>query len=210
MWNVASTNLSEALRRFAPHIKAFIPRTPSASAGVGLTVLQFVLSILISGILLTNARGAVEVTSLSANRLFGEKGPEIRQLVDATIRSVTTGILGVAAVQSVLAGLRFLAVKLPGADLWAVVFLVAAVLQVGALVRIPAVICVFVIATTSKAAFFLVWCVIVALIDNVVKPLLLGRGVAVPIAVVFLGAIGGFVTWVSSASSSGDSFVGRL
>lgn len=61
---------------------------------------------------------------------------------------------------------------------------------------IPAVIYVFVIATTSKAAIFLVWCVIVALIDNVVKPLLLGRGVAVPIAVVFLGAIGGFVTWV--------------
>lgn len=68
----------------------------------------------------------MEVTSLSANRLFGEKGPEIQQLVDATIRSVTTGILGVAAVQSVLAGLRFLPVKLPGADLWAVVFLVAA------------------------------------------------------------------------------------
>jgi predicted PurR-regulated permease PerM len=33
----------------------------------------------------------------------------------------------------------------------------------------------------------------VALIDNVLKPLLLGRGVAVPIAVVFLGAVGGFV-----------------
>ena len=29
--------------------------------------------------------------------------------------------------------------------------------------------------------------------DNVLKPLLLGRGVAVPIAVVFLGAMGGFV-----------------
>jgi predicted PurR-regulated permease PerM len=33
----------------------------------------------------------------------------------------------------------------------------------------------------------------VALIDNVLKPLLLGRGVAVPIAVVFLGEVGGFV-----------------
>ena len=29
--------------------------------------------------------------------------------------------------------------------------------------------------------------------DNVLKPLLLGRGVAVPIVVIFLGAIGGFI-----------------
>ena len=29
--------------------------------------------------------------------------------------------------------------------------------------------------------------------DNVLKPMLLGRGVAVPIAVVFLGVIGGFM-----------------
>jgi predicted PurR-regulated permease PerM len=82
---------------------------------------------------------------------------------------------------------------LPGAGLWAVAFLLAAVLQVGVLVLIPAVIYMFTIATTTKAAIFLVWCIFVALIDNFLKPLLLGRGVAVPTAVVFLGAIGGFV-----------------
>ena len=52
---------------------------------------------------------------------------------------------------------------------------------------------VFAIASTAKAVIFLIWCIIVGLMDNVLKPLLLGRGVAVPIAVVFLGAIGGFV-----------------
>jgi len=77
--------------------------------------------------------------------------------------------------------------------LWAVIFLFAAVLQVGVLVLIPAVLYVFAVSSVTKAAIFLVWCLIVALIDNVLKPLLLGRGVAVPIAVVFLGAIGGFV-----------------
>ena len=51
----------------------------------------------------------------------------------------------------------------------------------------------YVIAGTIKAVLFLLWCIVVALIDNVLKPLLLGRGVAVPIAVVFLGAIGGFI-----------------
>jgi predicted PurR-regulated permease PerM len=82
---------------------------------------------------------------------------------------------------------------LPGAGLWAAAFLVAAVLQIGALVLIPAVIYMFAISSVAKAGIFLAWCILVALLDNVLKPLLLGRGVAVPIVVVFLGAIGGFV-----------------
>jgi predicted PurR-regulated permease PerM len=77
--------------------------------------------------------------------------------------------------------------------LWAVVFLFAAVLQVGIVVLIPAVVYVFAISSVTTSVIFLVWCIIVALLDNVLKPLLLGRGVAVPIVVVFLGAIGGFV-----------------
>jgi predicted PurR-regulated permease PerM len=107
---------------------------------------------------------------------------------------VTTGILGVAFIQSVLAGLGFLVVGLPGAGLWALVFLIAAMLQVGMLVLIPAVVYVFAVSTITKAVIFLIWCAIVGLSDNVLKPVLLGRGVAVPIVVVFLGAIGGFVT----------------
>ena len=72
-------------------------------------------------------------------------------------------------------------------------FLIAAVLQAGVLVLIPAVIYMFAIASTTKAVLFLVWCIIVGLMDNILKPVLLGRGAAVPMAVVFLGAIGGFV-----------------
>ena len=116
-----------------------------------------------------------------------------RSLGESTIRSVTNGILGVAVIQSVLAGLGFVVGALPGAGLWTLIFLFAAVLQAGALVLVPAVIYMFAIAGTTKAVLFLLWCIMVGLIDNVLKPLLLGRGVAVPIAVVFLGAIGGFI-----------------
>jgi predicted PurR-regulated permease PerM len=156
-------------------------------------VLQFALSILVAGALLANAQAAYELTCSLAKRLFGRQGPEFQQLIGATIRSVTTGILGVAFIQSVLAGLGFLVAGLPGAGLWTVMFLIAAVLQVGVLILIPAVVYVFAVSTMTKAVIFLIWCVIVALVDNVLKPLLLGRGVAVPIVVVFLGAIGGFV-----------------
>jgi len=135
------------------------------------------------------------LTRSLANRLFGERGPELQQLMGATIRSVTTGIVGVAFIQAILAGLGFLIAGLPGAGLWALIFLVAAVLQVGMLILIPAVIYMFTIASATKAVLFLIWCIFVGLSDNVLKPILLGRGVAAPIVVVFLGAIGGFVVF---------------
>ena len=193
LWTKASTDLTGLLQSLAPQIKAFVPGVLTASAGFGLTVLQFILSILVAGALLANASGCATVTCSLANRLFGDRGPEFEDLAGSTIRSVTNGILGVAIIQTVLAGLGFVVAGLPGFGLWTLIFLFAAVLQVGALVLVPAVIYMFAIASTTKAVLFLLWCIVVALIDNVLKPLLLGRGVAVPIAVVFLGAIGGFI-----------------
>ncbi len=193
VWGLASKDLTEAVKGFAPQIKAVIPGLLSASAGIGLTGLQFGFSIVVAGVLLGNAETAYELTNSLAKRVFGDKGPEFQQLIGSTIRSVTTGIVGVALIQSVLAGVGFVVAGLPGAGLWAVMFLIAAVLQVGVLVLVPAVIYVFMISSVTKAVIFLVWCLVVALVDNVLKPLLLGRGIAVPIVVVFLGAIGGFV-----------------
>ncbi len=191
IWALASRDLSEAIRRFGPQIKAALPGVLSASAGFGLTVLQLLLSIIVSGALLANAQAAYEVTRALAHRIFGEKGPEFQQLVGKTIRSITFGILGVALIQSFLAALGFFVVGMPAASLWSVIFVFAAVLQAGGLILIPAVIYVFATASTTAAVIFLIWCIFVGLLDNILKPLLLGRGVAVPMAVIFLGAFGG-------------------
>jgi predicted PurR-regulated permease PerM len=193
LWSQASRDISEVVKNLAPHIKAAVPGMLSVSSGLGLTVVEFALSIILAGVLLANAQSAYRVTCSLSNRVLGDEGPEFQKLIGATIRSVTSGILGVALIQSVLAGLGFLVAGLPGAGLWAVAFLIAAVLQAGVLILIPAVIYMFTISSVTKAVIFLVWCVFVALVDNFLKPLLLGRGVAVPTAVVFLGAIGGFV-----------------
>jgi predicted PurR-regulated permease PerM len=194
LWEAASVNVTDVLTKFAPQIKEALPSLLAATAGIGGTVLQLILAIVVSGVLLANAQSCYELTRSLFNRLFGGKGPQFQQLVGSTIRSVTTGILGVALIQSVFASVGFLVVGLPAAGLWAVIFLIAAVLQVGIVILIPAVIYAFATASTTKAVIFLVWCLIVALMDNVLKPLLLGRGSTVPIIVVFLGAIGGFMT----------------
>jgi predicted PurR-regulated permease PerM len=193
VWLLASNDLTGLIAEYGPQIKAALPGVLSATAGLGATVLQLLLSIIVAGVLLANAQAAYELTRSLANRLFDERGPEFQELVGSTIRSVTFGIIGVALIQSACATLGFLVVGLPAVGLWAVVFLIAAVLQFGVVALVPAVIYVFATASTTKAVIFLIWCIIVALMDNVLKPILLGRGVAVPIAVVFLGAIGGFV-----------------
>jgi predicted PurR-regulated permease PerM len=193
LWGLASTNFSAALQRLAPQLKGTAARLLSASAGVGLGVLEFFASILIAGFLLANSSQGARVSRKLAIHLFGNNAAEFEALAEATIRSVTTGILGVALIQSMCAGLGFLVVRLPGAGLWALLFLIGAVLQVGGLVLIPAVIYIFATASAAKAVAFLIWCMLVAVMDNVLKPLLLGRGLPVPMVVVFLGAIGGFL-----------------
>jgi predicted PurR-regulated permease PerM len=193
LWRLASDNLSAALQSFAPQLKTAANGLLGAAAGVGLGVLQFFVSIIIAGFLLGNSGQCARVSRSVAIRFFGNKGAEFEALAAATVRSVTNGILGVALIQSLLAGLGFLVVGIPGAGLCTLIFLIAAVLQAGSLALVPAVIYVFATAPTAKAIVFLIWCVFVALIDNVLKPLLLGRGVPVPIVVIFLSAIGGFM-----------------
>ena len=158
-------------------------------------MLQFLLSILLSGaLLLGNAEAATKATRQLANRLFGEQGPEFQELIAATVRSVTFGILGVALIQSAFAAAGFFLFGLPGAHIWTFVFVIGAVLQMGGLVLIPAVVYSFAVASTTKAIMFLIWCVFVGVMDNVLKPpSFLGRGASIPIAVIFIGVLGGFV-----------------
>jgi predicted PurR-regulated permease PerM len=192
-WSRASTDLSATLTQFSPQIKSELPHILLAWADIGSTLLQFLLSIVVSGVMLANAKAAEAAIRALMCRLFGEKGPEYQQLVGATIRSVTFGILGVAVIQTVFAALGFFVVGLPGASVWTIFFLFAAILQIGSVALIPAIILAFLVSSKTAAILFLIWCVIVGLMDNVLKPLLLGRGSKTPVLVVFLGVIGGFM-----------------
>ncbi len=194
-WNLASENLGAALQQIAPQLKAFGGWLLSAAAGAGLGILMFVVAIVIAGALLANAQGGHRAAYAIATRLAGDRGAEFADLAEATVRSVAQGILGVALIQSLLAGIGFLAVGVPGAGLWALLCLLLAIIQIGiGLVVIPIVIYVFYTADTLTAVLFLIWCTPLTVLDNILKPLLLGRGVNVPMVVIFVGAIGGFLT----------------
>jgi predicted PurR-regulated permease PerM len=193
-WRLASVNLAAALSRFTPQLKAFSHWLLSNGARTGVGILKFIVSIFIAGIFLAKADSGYEAAKSIGTRLAGERGVELVDLGASTLRSVTKGILGVAVIQSFLAGLGCLAAGVPGAGLWALLVLIVAVAQLPTfLVLAPIVIYVFSTASMVTAVLFAIWSVFVGLCDNFLKPILLGRGVQVPMIVVFIGAIGGFI-----------------
>ncbi|HUV12120.1 MAG TPA: AI-2E family transporter [Acidobacteriota bacterium] len=194
-WRQASTNLSAALDQFAPQLTKMAGPLLSSIAGTGLGLLQFLLATIVAGAVLANAEAGQVTARRFAVRMAGDRGKEFARVTKETIRSVARGILGVALIQSLLAGLGFLVVGLPAAGLLAMICLLLGIIQLGiGLVVIPTVIYVFYTAETVTAVVFLVWCTVVTLLDNVLKPILLGRGAPVPMIVIFLGSIGGFLT----------------
>jgi predicted PurR-regulated permease PerM len=194
-WTLAATNLDALTVQFREEIADVGRWLLHQAASTGLGLLQFVAAVVLSGFLLATAKASSEIGERVVKRVVGPNGHRFAALAVATTRSVARGVLGVALIQATLAGLGFLFVGIQGAGLLAVITLMLCIVQIGpALVLIPAVIYVFSTGSTTVAVMFAIWCVFVMLIDNVVKPILLGRGVDVPMLVVVIGAIGGLLS----------------
>jgi len=153
------------------------------------------VSIVIAGVMLASASGGERTARLFAVRLAGSQGDRFARMATSTVRSVAVGIVGVAAIQSGLIGLGLIVFGVPHAGLWTFLCLVLAVIQVPpALVVLPIMVWIFNNEPTGVAVAFTVWELLATFSDNVLKPILLSRGVEVPMIVIFMGAIGGFVT----------------
>ena len=163
-------------------------------AGIGMGVLQFVVSILIAGVLLAYSESLIDIAHKIFVKLAGTNGVHFAEITVTTIRNVVKGILGVAIAQSAMAGLGFFIADVPFAGLWTIACLILAIMQVGVgPIAIPVAIYMFSVTDSVTATILAVWLVITLLADNVLKPILLGRGAPAPMLVIFLGSIGGFI-----------------
>jgi predicted PurR-regulated permease PerM len=195
-WNHANVNLAEVAKEYQPQLMTGVTWIISAMTNAGLGVLMFLLSIIISGVFLFFSESGADATRRIAVRLMGDRGTEMVSNAEITIRNVARGILGVAFIQAVLAGIGFLVAGIPGAGLWALISFVLAIVQIGVgPVVIGVLIYAFLKLSTLTAILLLVWCAPLLVIDNILKPILLGRGAPVPMLVIFLGAIGGFIAF---------------
>jgi predicted PurR-regulated permease PerM len=194
IWNLASVNIQGAFAQLEPQIMMLAKWLLSVVAGVGMAILQFFVAVIIAGVLLAHSTSGFHLAHSIGRRLAGDRGAELADLAEATVRSVARGVLGVALIQSSLAGLGFFIAGIPAAGFWAFLCLILGVIQIGiGPILIPVVIYVFSTNDTGTAVLFLIWSIFVGVIDNILKPLFLGRGLEVPMVVIFMGAIGGLL-----------------
>lgn len=161
--------------------------------GTGYTLLEFIFCIILSGVFLAigdrdKFSGAVLI------KIIGKDGGTYIDLIVKTIRSVVKGVLGVAVIQSVLAGIGLFLAGIPYAPIWTLFCLILAIVQIGpGPIIIGTCIYLFNVESTMFASLWSIYFFGVAVSDNILKPILLGRGSQVPMIVIFLGVIGGFI-----------------
>jgi len=194
-WTQASENLEATLKKHEESVKKLGKNLVAAAAGAAGTILQFVLSIIISGILMANATGAYDLTLKIFCRLTNDQsGKSFTNLSRDTIRSVAQGVLGVAMIQAVMSAIGMMVMDVPAWGLWTLLIMVLAIAQLPPILVLGFVSAyVFSVADTTPAVIFLIYCIIISGSDAFLKPLFLGRGMEIPMLVILLGAIGGMM-----------------
>jgi predicted PurR-regulated permease PerM len=157
-------------------------------------LITFIVSFLIAVVFMYNSDKGYNTALAFLNKLVGKDSEEIVHMSRDTIRSVVKGILLVAIIQAGLAFIGFKLIDLPAAGVFAFLVLIAAIIQLPALlIIIPAIILVFSYADTTPAIVFTIYIILVGLSDNLLKPILLGKGLKTPMIIILIGTIGGLL-----------------
>ena len=197
VWALASSDLPALLKEAEPQLANFSRSLLSTVASTAGGVFKFLGSLIIAGIMMAYGKSGAAAMSRIICRFAGKKeGPRLYSLSAATIRSVSMGVVGVAFIQALLLGLGFMAAGIPAAGVLAILVLILGILQLPALiVSLPAIAYIWWVGdSTVMSVVFTVYLLVAGMADNVLKPLLLGRGVDAPMPIILLGALGGMVS----------------
>src|SRR5262249_20534139 len=195
-WELASTNLREAFAKIAPHLKPLGGILLGVAAETGTGMLKFFAAIIVAGFLFAPAPALVEALRTFARRLLSDRGEEFVALAGATIRGVAAGVTATSVLRARLAGIGLPVAGVPGASLITSAVLILGIIQIGpSVLLVPLVIWSWFSMETTAALLFTAYIIPVNLMDNVLKPLVMGRGLRTPMLVILLGVIGGTVAY---------------
>lgn len=191
-WSQASHNLEAAFRQIAPYLKPLAGTILTFAGSAGTGTLKFLASVVIAGFLLPPGPRFVAAARNMLAKIVPQRSADFLALAGATIRTVTQGVIGVAVLQSLLAGVGLKIAGVPHAGVLAFAVLVLGIVQIGsAPILLPVIIWVWTARETGSAVLITIYLVLVGLSDNALKPLLMGRGLSTPVLVIFLGVLGG-------------------
>jgi predicted PurR-regulated permease PerM len=194
IWLLASKSIESAITTYREPLSKLGMTIIGPLGGFGRGLLMFFVSVIIAGVFLVKADASTAFVQKLIHRLAGERSDEMLPVTGATIRNVAKGILGVAFFQFLAAGTVFVLANVPLPGLWAFAVLVIAILQLPSIIVIlPVIIYLFAVKELAMAILWTIALLAIGLSDNVLKPLLMGQHSTVPMLVIFLGAIGGFI-----------------
>ena len=198
LWSRAHADLPGLVQSMQPKIGQLARKALAVVASIGLGVLQFLASFIVAGILMAYGEAGARGSRAIFERIIGGgRGGPFAKLSTATIRAVAQGVIGIAFVQALLVGFALLLARVPWAGVLAAITLVLSIAQVPALiVTVPVIGYIWSSGNygTGAAVTHTVILLLAGMADNVLKPLMLGRGVDAPMPVVLLGALGGMAT----------------
>jgi predicted PurR-regulated permease PerM len=191
-WQLASSNLRQMLLQAAPQLKPLGAGVLAAAGSVSLNVLKFIVATIISGFLFIPGPKLVQLVKNLFQHLAAERGMVFVDVAGATIRNISRGVIGIAVLQALLAGIGLILAGVPGAGLISFSALVLGIVQIGsAVVLIPVIVWSWFVMDASTAALFSVYMILVSLLDNILRPLLLAKGLGTPMPVILIGVLGG-------------------
>lgn len=193
-WESFSENLTVAMEKYEEPLKnlgkKFLLLLKSFFGGL----LVFILAIILAGVFLANSLSEYKFINTFFTALVGDKGPEMVENSRDTITSVVTGVLGTAIIQTAIITIALFVFKVPGAAIISLIVLFFAIAQLPPfLVMLPVIIYMFSVLPTTQAVIFAIWGFIGSISDSFIKPMLLGRGMKIPMLVILIGAIGGMM-----------------
>lgn len=197
-WSLAAENLPEFLKENQEQIKSISKRVVLAAANTAGSLALFLGALIIAGIMMAYGEPGSQAMQRIFSRLSDtEKGPRLQRLSTATVRSVVTGVIGVAFIQALLIGVGFVLAGIPAAGVLALIVLLIGIMQLPAtIISVPAIAYLWWSgdASITSNIIYTIYLLAAGMADNVLKPLLLGRGVDVPMPVILLGALGGMAS----------------
>ena len=197
-WLKASTDLPGFVQSMQPKIGELARTALGIVANIGSGLLLFLGSFIIGSIIMAYGESGAGATRSIFARVAGpERGDALTKLCTATIRTVALGVIGVAFIQAIIVGLALLLAHIPAPGVLSIIVFVLGIAQVPALiVTLPAIAYIWLSGDygSSAAITYTIILLLTGLVDNILKPLMLGRGVDVPMPVILFGALGGMAS----------------
>jgi predicted PurR-regulated permease PerM len=191
-WQLASTNLREMLMQAAPQLKPLGAGVLAAAGSVSINLLKFIIATIISGLLFIPGPRLVYSVKNVFQHLAAKRGEMFVDVAGATIRNISRGVIGIAIVQALLAGIGLILAGVPGAGLISFAVLLLGIIQIGpAIILIPVVVWSWFAMDTSMAALFSAYMILVGLLDNILRPLVMAKGLSTLMPVILIGVFGG-------------------